>query len=150
MLNPDRDRFIGTWNLVSCDGELQKGGVIHTYGANPVGTLVYDRAGCMSVHLMSPGRENFLAADKARSTPAEAKSATQSYEAYFGTYQVVQEKRIVIHHVLGSLLPNWTETDQSRFYEFSGNRLILRTEQVLYGGTTLVAVMTWERVEGSR
>jgi hypothetical protein len=54
--------------------------------------------------------------------------------------------QVVVHHVTGSLLPNWTGSDQVRFYQFEGDRLTLSTAEIPYGGTQLVGVLVWERL----
>jgi len=95
---------------------------------------------------MRSGRTAFAVADKARSTSAEAKSALDTYEAYFGTYEVDEARGTVTHHVEGSLLPNWTGSDQLRCYELSDDFLILSTAEIPYSGTTLVGRLTWKRV----
>jgi Lipocalin-like domain len=43
--------------------------------------------------------------------------------AYFGTYTVEDNRRIVTHHVEGSLSPDFTDTDQSRPFKLEGGRL---------------------------
>jgi hypothetical protein len=139
------EKFVGTWKLVSEEARSAKGQIFHVYGENPRGMIMYDAAGNVSVNLMRFDRNSFSTADKARSTPQEAKSAVETYEAYFGTYSVDKEKGTVVHHVEGSLFPNWTGTDQIRFYEFSDDYLILKTAEIPYGGTTLVGKLVWKR-----
>lgn len=139
-------RFVGTWRLVSAEARLANGKVSHVYGDDPPGLIIYDAAGKVSVNFMRSGRSAFSVADKAKCTPDEAKSAIETYEAYFGTYEVDEAKGSVTHHVKGSLLPNWTGSDQLRFYEFSDDLLILSTAEIPYSGTTLVGRLTWKRV----
>jgi hypothetical protein len=139
------EKFVGTWKLVSEEARSAKGQIFHVYGENPRGMIMYDAAGNVSVNLMRFDRNSLSTADKARSTPQEAKSAVETYEAYFGTYSVDKEKGTVVHHVEGSLFPNWTGTDQIRFYEFSDDYLILKTAEIPYGGTTLVGKLVWKR-----
>ena len=139
------DKIVGTWKLVSAETRSADGQVRHVYGENPRGMIMYDVAGNVSVNLMGFGRDSFSAADKAKSTPQEAKLAIQTYEAYFGTYEVDEEKGTVVHHVEGSLLPNWTGSDQVRFCEFSDDQLILSTAEIPYGGMTVVGKLVWKR-----
>lgn len=140
-----RPRLAGTWKLVSAEARQADGTVNRIYGEKPCGVIIYDTAGNVSVNLMRSDRPTFSVADKALSTPEEAKSALETYEAYFGTYEVDTTQHRVIHHVEGSLLPNWTGSDQIRFYELSDDRLILSTAEIPYGGTTVVGRLAWER-----
>ncbi|HEX6387442.1 MAG TPA: lipocalin-like domain-containing protein [Anaerolineae bacterium] len=141
-----KEQFVGTWQLIDAQARLANGKVLHPYGQNPAGMLIYDANGHMSVQLMDADRQTFAVADKSRGTVEEMKAAIEKYEAYFGTYDIDEEGKVVRHHASGSLLPNWTGTDQVRFYEFSGNRLTLSTAEIPYSGTTLVGRLTWERV----
>lgn len=141
-----KKQFIGTWKLVSAEARSAEGQVIRIYGENPRGVIMYDAAGNVSVNLMRSDRPAFSVADKAKSTLEEAKSAIETYEAYFGAYEVDEAQGMVIHHVEGSLLPNWTESDQIRFYEFSNGHLTLSTAEIPYSGTTVVGELVWKRV----
>lgn len=138
-------KIVGTWKLVSAEARRADGKVIQVYGETPLGFIIYDAAGNVSVNFMRADRPAFAAADKARATPEEAKSAIESYEAYFGTYEVDEVQGTVTHHVEGSLLPNWTGSDQLRFFEFSGDCLVLSTAEIPYSGTTVVGRLTWRR-----
>ena len=139
------EQLIGTWKLVSFEGRRSDGEVLYPYGTNPVGILSYDQLGYMSVQMMLPGRPSFSASSKSQGTLEETKAAFDGYEAYFGTYDVDEEQGIVIHHVEGSLFPNWTHSDQTRFYQLSGDRLTISTAPMAYSGTTLTNVLEWER-----
>src|SRR5260370_1867969 len=56
-------------------------------------------------------------------SPEHALAAYTAYVAYFGTYTVDAEKRMVTHHVEGSLAPDFTHTDQPRPFNLEGDRL---------------------------
>jgi hypothetical protein len=58
-----------------------------------------------------------------RPSPEHALAAYTAYEAYFGTYTVDAEKQVVVHHVEGSLAPDYTDTDQPRHFKLEGDRL---------------------------
>lgn len=143
-----KDKFVGDWRLVSFEARLSNGEAIEPYGKKPVGRISYNEDGRMSVQIMGEQHQPFAVADKARSTLEEAAAALKAYEAYFGTYEINESVGEVVHHVEGSLLPNWTGTEQHRFYKFVGNQLILSSDEVPYNGTTLVGVITWEKMNG--
>jgi hypothetical protein len=141
-----KNRFVGTWKLVSIErfgsnGDLLLAPAPPSFGSlNPIGVIVYDAAGYMGVTIMQSGRQKFAGAQP---TPEEAIAALASYNAYFGTFTVNEGEGAVTHHVHGNLNPNNTGTDQKRFFEFSGNRLILKPPR---GPTGAQARLTWERV----
>jgi hypothetical protein len=102
----------------------------------------------MSVHIMRGSRRAFQGDSKLGRCDSEAREAFEGYEAYFATYAVDAERRIIEHKVIGSLFPNWTGTIQTRFYEFDGpNRLVLSTQPAGAAprGKSLVR-LTWERL----
>jgi hypothetical protein len=141
-----KTQFIGTWKLVSAEARLADGRVIYPYGRFPLGRLSYDEAGFMSAQLTHSERPLFAVADKAKGTPPEVQAAMETYESYYGTYEVEEAGQVVVHHVSGSLLPNWTGSDQVRFYQSEGDRLTLSTAEIAYGGTQLVGVLVWQRL----
>ena len=49
--------------------------------------------------------------------------------AYFGTYSVDAGRGVVIHHVEGSVRPDYTDTDQLRPFRIEGDRLIIEMRQ---------------------
>ncbi len=125
---PNRDRFIGVWRLISCELKTKSGSVTYPYGENPIGRITYDKAGRMSAQLMRPGRRGSshkTSAGFRASDPDELREAVNGFIAYYGTYDIDESSRTVIHHVQACLIPSWVGTDLKRTYEFSGNRLIL-------------------------
>jgi hypothetical protein len=138
-------QLVGTWALVSAEARRSDGTMVRLYGEHPQGLIMYDAMGNMSVNLMRSDRSPFSVPDKAKSTLEEAKAAIETYEAYFGTYEVDEGRGVVIHRVEGSLLPNWTGSDQLRFYELLDDSLILSTAEIPYSGTTVVGKLTWKR-----
>ncbi len=143
-----RNLFVGTWKLISCNAHRRNGQVLAIYGANPVGRLFYDGAGNMSVHLMRAERTRFRHPDKFRASDEEMRAAYQGYEAYFSTYDVDSERCVINHRVVGGLFPNWTDSVQSRFYQFDGpDRLALSTEPVnSVPVKKTVVLLVWERL----
>jgi len=141
--------FVGVWKLVSCDAVRRNGSVLPIYGRNPIGRLYYDAAGNMSVHIMKSGRPNFQDQTKFRATPPEMRAAYESYEAYFSTYQIDEQNRVISHTVLGGLFPNWTGTVQARYYQFDGRRLTLSTDPIgCVRGERTIVTLIWERLDG--
>jgi hypothetical protein len=142
-----REQFIGTWKLVSFDMQHPDGQRTYPMGKGAVGIIMYDASGNMSVQIMRPDRPDFASDEQLRGTQAEIKSAFEGYIAYYGVYQVNQKDNTVTHHVKGCLFPNWVGRAQKRFFEFSGNRLILTTPPVLWDGQQATGALTWERAD---
>src|SRR3990167_5303780 len=106
-----RNPLVGTGKPVSSEERAASGKPVTPldYGPNPVGILMYDDTGHMSVHAMRRGRPRLGSDDIHRATPEQAKAAFVGYNGYFGTYEVDQRAGVVIHHVEGSLIPDWED-----------------------------------------
>lgn len=76
----------------------------------------------MKVPALPPFPEAKLTDGKPPS-PEHALAAYTAYVAYFGTYAVDAEKRVVTHHVEGSLAPDFTDTHQSRPFKLEGDQM---------------------------
>jgi hypothetical protein len=123
-----RDRFVGTWRLVSFMERNADGRETNTYGSDPHGLLIYDQGGRMSVHV-------------ARSDQRDS----DGYFGYFGQYTVDERAATVTHHIEGSSYPNFVGTDQRRHFTFENNRLVLSTSPGVIPGSDVTYVATWER-----
>jgi hypothetical protein len=66
------------------------------------------------------------------------------FVAYFGTYSFNLSAGMVIHHVRSASFPNWTGTEQVRYFKAEGQRLVLSTP-ISDGGRHLTAILIWER-----
>jgi hypothetical protein len=135
-----RDQFIGAWRLVSCERKSPAGEVMYPYGMDPVGRIVYDVAGRMSVHIMRRDRPKFGSDDRRKGTPEEIKAAFEGFIGYYGTYDVDEKDGIVVHHVEVCSFPNWVGTDQKRLFRFEGLQLVLLT-----GAAPTDTRLVWER-----
>src|SRR5258708_20113519 len=126
-------RFVGVWRYVGTqiDGKPRP-----NRGANPKGFIFYTDSPAMAAQI-APDPHNKMAGHEP--TPDEAKTALADYVSYFGTYTVDARAGTVTHHRQGSVQPG-PLTDYVRSYEFTGDRLILRTV-----GTT--QALEWERIK---
>ena len=136
---------IGTWKLVSYTSDVD-GNITYPLGKDAAGQLMYDANGYMAAQITDVHRPKFATEDFRKLAPEEMSAAFKGYVAYFGTYEIDEEKKAVIHHVVNSLLPNWMGTDLIRLYEFTGNRMTLRSEAMVRGSHIIVLTLVWERV----
>jgi hypothetical protein len=140
--------LVGVWKLVSCDAIRKNGARIPIYGKRPVGRLIYDSAGHMSVHIMRSGRSRCASDTKFGASAEEMKVAYEGYEAYFSTYEVDPKDGTIDHKVALSLFPNWTGSIQRRYYALhGGNRLKLRTARIdTSAANGTIVELVWERI----
>ena len=143
------EAFIGTWRLLSTEFRAEDGSAAESpYGTAPQGILMYDAHGNMAAQISRGARTPFSVNDRKGGSDAETRAAFESYQAYYGTYRIDEQRSVVIHTVTQALIPNWTGGEQQRKYEFTDGRLILRTPPMLVGGKKVAGTLTWERVDG--
>src|SRR4051812_34967630 len=115
--NQISDDFIGIWTLQKCVVKQRDGKVDYPYGEKPVGQLLYDEKGNMMVEIMKPGIKKFAASNLLQGTPEEIIPAFYGFIAYYGTYKIVSDSNLVIHHLKACSFPNWVDQDKRRYYE---------------------------------
>jgi hypothetical protein len=135
----DRERIVGVWKLISFERKASEGGdIVQAYGPNPLGRIVYDKAGRISAILMRPDRKPVRSIQEA--SLEDLRQMQTGFVAYFGTYTVDEAAKTVYHHVKAAFNPAWPGTDLKRRYEISGNRLTLLTTGGNGDGTLI-----WDR-----
>jgi hypothetical protein len=142
------NKLAGTWRLVAIEERNAQGELVTPldYGLEPIGILMYDATGHMSVHAMRRGRAKLPSDDVHLAPPEQAKAAFVGYGAYFGTYEVDEQAGLVVHHVEGSLIPNWEGSAQRRRFTVSGDTLTLEPPEIQAGGQKRTRRLTWQRV----
>ena len=142
----DSSPLTGAWKLISFELEKMKSDPLQPFGEDPHGTIIYADSGYFSVQVMRRDRPSFESGDQMQGTPEEIAANYQGVISYYGTYEVDEGEGFVLHHVEGSLFPNWECQPQKRFFHVSGDRLELRTPPTLWDGGEVVGVLIWDRV----
>lgn len=112
-----RERFAGAWRLVRLE-QPGTDGTLHDVECT--GMFVFTRDGRAAVQVMerTPGSPT---------TKAPEQYSQGGYEASWGTYQVDERNHTFTFHIDGALVRQLVGKDLTRSYEFSGNRLIVRS-----------------------
>ncbi len=133
------EALIGTWKLTRWERHLADGSSDHPFGARPIGLVVYDRSGYMTAQIMrsDDGRQ------PARSASQTARAIGRDYVAYYGPFELDEEKCLIVHHVEASVVASWVGGDQVRQYELSGDTLVLRPPAQEDGGQS---ILYWTRI----
>ena len=139
------ERLVGSYRLISSEGHSSDGKVTLDQGPEPLGRLMLDAGGRMSVHLVDPNRRRFSSGDFLRPTREELEEAFVGYFGYFGSYMIEESAGVLTFHVEGAAYPNYIGTDQRRFFVLDGERLTLRTPPERAGGADITYVIIWER-----
>jgi hypothetical protein len=136
-------KFVGSWKLISIEGGAQP------RMGKPVGIIMYDTTGHMSVQIMRGDRPAF-SDTRVKAKDNEKAAAFDSYTAYYGTYTFEPENGIIIHHLEGSIVPGQAGQDNIRYFELTGNRLKLSVANDGKGGRLArkdaTLHLTWEKL----
>ena len=117
--------LIGNWRLLSAKLRDENGETSDPFGDDPVGYLAFLADGYVAWSMMRSGRPNFQSSNPLEATEKERAAAYASYFSYNGTYRIEGDKILIDVDV--SLFPNWTGTEQTRFFEVRGDRLQVHT-----------------------
>jgi hypothetical protein len=122
--------FVGMWTLLKCLAFQKDGTVTYPYGENPAGQLLYDRKGNMMVEIMKTGIKKFVQSNLLEGVADEVLPAYYGFIGYYGSYEVMPDSNVVVHHIKACSFPNWVDQDQKRYYEFKNGQLFLRTSLI--------------------
>ena len=109
--------FMGTYDLVRFESPNDSGEWVtsrNLFGPDPLGIIMYDGVGSMSVHLVRQDRE--------------AEGPPSRYMAYYGRYEVDAVRRVVTHLRENHTNPAQATEEAVRGFEFNGDLLILTVE----------------------
>jgi hypothetical protein len=121
----------GTWRLVSGGEWRPNGEMLHPYGKKPVGLLMYDTAGNVSMQIHFDGKA----------------ANGETSLAYYGTYKVDKAAGSVTHQIAASTRENERGSAQMCFVTVEGNRLTLGLLPQRVDGEMRLRSLTWERAK---
>ena len=134
-------QLIGTWKLVSWLTKFDGGDAVEPYGPSAKGRLV-----------LTPDRRWIVILTGANRKPAksaEEKAALfDSMLAYSGVYTVAGDEITTHVEMSSNEIYTGANQDQTRFFRIEGNRLILRTPEIVSAvrpGQKAVGTITFER-----
>jgi hypothetical protein len=107
-----KEQLVGTWTLVSSDQVRPDGAKLQQYGSDPKGINVFDANGRFFVMIASADNSQIASKDPSK-TNSEEGLIVKSI-AYYGTYTVNEEVKVISLHLDASTFPNQVGTDQKR------------------------------------
>jgi hypothetical protein len=141
------EALVGTWELVTRvdrahSGEIR---VDPHLGADPVGLLIYDRAGHFAAQFMKRDRSGPMEEDAVRAGSNNSR-ARGGYDAYFGAYTVDDERGTVTQRLLGALSPENVGHVLTRAMVVEGDELTIHLETESASGEAVMRTLIWRRV----
>jgi hypothetical protein len=137
--------LFGTWKLISVKQVRTDGSSNDLYGAAPLGQLVYDSRGVMSVQFQTANLPKCGTLDRRKCSDSVARSAFDNYLGYWGRYKVSADGKSILHIIEGASAPDWIGTSQQRFFELADDRLTLTTPMQQIAGVESKTVLVWRR-----
>jgi hypothetical protein len=120
-VNAIRDQFVGAWELVA-QSELHADGTsVSAYGDNPLGLLMYQPNGWMSVQILRRERRSGMSLNSIHTARTE-------FLGYYGTYVINADAGTVTHFVIGSSFPAYISSQQHRRFRFDDDGATLTLE----------------------
>jgi hypothetical protein len=142
---PHGPDLIGAWRLVAAETRLEGGRTAPAFGDMPSGMLIYDHSGAMSLQI-SGERPAVGSIETYQSlSPEDRMVFLDSYYAYFGTFEVDESARMVVHRVHASLRPNETGVSYRRQFTIEGERLTLASPPETHEGASVASRLVFVR-----
>ncbi len=120
-----QEDLIGAWTLERWRTMYDTGREIFPMGEDAQGWLLYTPDGYMAAFLSRADRPAFETGEMLSAQDAEKVRAWDSFFSYTGRYEIRGTE--VIHHIEGSLYPNWVGDAQVRTMRFDAGHLVLTT-----------------------
>jgi hypothetical protein len=103
-----REQIVGAWTLVSVTSEMDDGRKGEPFGPSPKGVIIFSNDGHFSLFQSRAEIPRIAANDRAKATAEEAQSIVASSIAYYGTYSIDENNRVMAVNVAGSTYANVT------------------------------------------
>lgn len=140
-----KDKLINTWSLVSFVIRKDSGETIYPFGKNATGMLIYTSSGNFAAQVMRNDRPIFKSGDQMKGSSEEIEASFKGVISYFGHYTFNENENTILHHVEGSLFPNWKGLTMKRFVQLKNNMLELSTEPTTWGGENSIGMLVWKQ-----
>lgn len=136
-----RDRLVGTWRMV--DNVNTRAGVeSRPFGAPPVGQLMLDADGYVSVLMFRPDLPRFEAGNRLHGTAEENSRVVQGCLAVMGTYELLGAESTLVLVARASTYPNLVGVPVRRPFVLEGDMQTWIVPEATVGGHSKIV---WRR-----
>ena len=152
--SPGAGAIVGTWRLRSWKAvaaTAQEDLISEPFGPDPVGYITFTAEGLMQGQMMAPDRPRFTSE---RTTAVqfdagdhdEIVAAFNTYLGYSGRYEVAPDEGRLTTVVECASIPDWTGSEQVRFFNVSDDTLTIRTPPRSIDGVDQIGLLAFTRV----
>ena len=142
-----RARLLGVWSLVEAV-TLKGDEAVPWFDRHPpiTGNIIYAENGWMSVQISGSMPGTIDRGDFIKLSDADKTSWFKEYYAYYGTFEVDEAAKVVIHHVVSSLLPYERGAKLMREVIIKDDVLTLLTPPRFDSGVKSFNRLVWKKV----
>ena len=101
-----KDQIVGAWALVAVKSEMDDGKNGEPFGAAPKGMIIFSNDGYFSLFQSRAEIPKIAANDRAKATPEEAQSIVAASIAYYGTYSIDENTKMMVVNLAASTYAN--------------------------------------------
>ena len=101
-----KEQIVGAWTLVAVTSEMDDGQKGEPFGASPKGMIIFSSDGHFSLFQSRAEIPKIAANDRAKATPEEAQSIVASSIAYYGTYSIDENTKVMVVNLAASTYAN--------------------------------------------
>jgi hypothetical protein len=101
-----KEQIVGAWTLMAVTSELEDGQKGEPFGPSPKGVIIFSSDGHFSLFQSRAEIPKIAANDRSKATPEEAQSIVASSIAYFGTYSIVENTKVMVVNLSASTYAN--------------------------------------------
>jgi hypothetical protein len=103
---PVKEQIVGAWALVSVTSEMDGGKKGEPFGPSPKGVIIFSSDGHFSLFQSRAEIPKIAANDRAKATAEEAQGIVASSIAYYGTYSVDGDTKVMVVNLAASTYAN--------------------------------------------
>jgi hypothetical protein len=104
--NSDREQIVGAWALVSVTSEMDDGKKGEPFGPSPKGVIIFSSDGHFSLFQSRAEIPKIAANDRAKATAEEAQGIVASSIAYYGSYSIDENTKVMVVNLAASTYAN--------------------------------------------
>ena len=101
-----KEHIVGAWTLVAVTSETDDGKNGEPFGSSPKGVIIFSNDGYFSLFQSRAEIPKIAANDRAKATPEEAQSIVASTIAYYGTYSIDENTKVMLVNLAASTYAN--------------------------------------------
>lgn len=101
-----KEQIVGTWTLVAVTSETDDGKNGEPFGPSPKGVIIFSNDGHFSLFQSRAEIPKIAANDRAKATPEEAQGIVASSLAYYGTYSIDENTKVMLVNLAASTYAN--------------------------------------------